>query len=116
MDAIKYVHEQLSEKKELPAFRPGDSIEMSYKIKEGAKERIQKFKGIVIQINGEGSTKTFTIRKTSGNVGVERIIPLNSPLIDEIKILKKGKVRRAKLYYQRERLGKKARIKERKQG
>ena len=116
MDAIKYVHEQLSEKKEFPAFRPGDSIEMSYKIKEGAKERIQKFKGIVIQINGEGSTKTFTIRKTSGNVGVERIIPLSSPFIDEIKVLKQGKVRRAKLYYQRDRLGKKARIKERKQG
>lgn len=115
MDLISYVHEQLTEKKELPAFRAGDSIAVSYTIKEGAKERIQTFKGDVIKINGEGSTKTFTIRKISNGVGVERIFPFSSPNLNKIEILKRGKVRRAKLYYLRGMVGKKARIKERKQ-
>lgn len=112
MDLINYVHDQLTEKKDFPEFKPGDSIAVSYKIREGAKERIQTFKGNVIQINGEGSTKTFTVRKVSNGVGVERIFPITSPIIDKIEILKKGKVRRAKLYYLRNLVGKKAKIKE----
>lgn len=112
MDLINYVHDQLTEKKELPAFQPGDSIAVSYKIIEGAKERIQTFKGNVIQINGTGKTKTFTIRKMSNGVGVERIFPFSSPIIDSIEVLKRGKVRRAKLYYLRNLVGKKAKIKE----
>jgi len=112
MDLINYVHDQLTEKKELPSFSPGDNIAVSYKIIEGAKERIQTFKGNVIQINGEGSTKTFTVRKISNGVGVERIFPFASPIIDSIEVLKKGKVRRAKLYYLRNLVGKKAKIKE----
>ena len=114
MDLINYVHEQLTPKKDLPAFRPGDNIDVKYKIIEGAKERIQSFKGNVIQINGTGSTKTFTVRKMSSGVGVERIFPISSPAIVDITILKFGKVRRAKLYYLRELVGKKAKIKERK--
>ena len=112
MDAIKYVQEQLATDNKLPEFNPGDNIIVSYKIIEGAKERIQSFKGDVIQINGHGATRTFTVRKMSGGVGVERIFPVYSPIIDEIKVLKRGKVRRAKLYYLRELVGKKARIKE----
>jgi len=114
MDAINYVQEQLARKTDYPAFRPGDNIVVSYKIIEGDKERIQAFKGDVIQINGTGSTKTFTVRKMSNGVGVERIFPMTSPIITEIKILKRGKVRRAKLYYLRGLVGKKARIRERK--
>jgi large subunit ribosomal protein L19 len=114
MDAIKFVHEQLNTVKELPSFKPGDNVVVSYKIIEGAKERIQDFRGNVLQINGDGATKTFTVRKMSNGVGVERIFPLNSPNISEIKVLKRGKVRRAKLYYLRALTGKKAKIKERK--
>lgn len=113
MNLINYVHEQLTPKREFPSFRPGDNISVSYKIIEGAKERIQIFRGDVIQINGEGSTKTFTVRKISNGVGVERIIPFASPAIAEIEVLKRGKVRRAKLYYLRALTGKKAKIKER---
>ncbi len=113
-DAINFVHEQFNSKKEYPAFRPGDNIAVSYKIIEGSKVRIQVFRGDVIQINGEGATKTFTVRKKSNGVGVERIFPYASPNIDEIKVLKFGKVRRAKLYYLRNAIGKKGRIKERK--
>ena len=114
MDAIKYVHEQMTGKREYPNFRPGDNVVVSYKIIEGSKERIQDFRGDVIQINGDGATKTFTVRKMSNGVGVERIFPFASPNIVEIKVLKRGKVRRAKLFYLRELVGKKARIKERK--
>lgn len=114
MDAIKFVQEQLAEKKDHPAFRPGDNVVVSYKIVEGSKERIQDFRGDVIKMSGEGATKTFTVRKMSNGVGVERIFPLVSPNITQIKVLKRGKVRRAKLYYLRELVGKKARIKERK--
>lgn len=113
MDAIKYVQDQLAVNNDLPSFRPGDNISVSYKIVEGAKERIQIFRGDVIQIKGTGSTKTFTVRKISGNVGVERIFPLNSPAITDVLINKRGKVRRAKLYYLRNLVGKKAKIKER---
>lgn len=113
-DAISFVHEQFNSNKEYPAFRPGDNIAVSYKIIEGSKVRIQVFRGDVIQISGEGATKTFTVRKKSNGVGVERIFPYASPNIDEIKVLKFGKVRRAKLYYLRNAIGKKGRIKERK--
>ncbi len=114
MDLIKYVHEQITEKKEYPTFRSGDNISVSYAIREGAKERIQKFKGDVIQIKGEGATKTFTVRKISNGVGVERIFPMSSANIKLIEVHKRGKVRRARLYYLRELVGKKAKIKERK--
>ncbi len=113
MDTIKYVEEQLLTKPTFPAFRPGDNVAVTYRIIEGEKERNQIYKGDVIQINGSGGTKTFTVRKMSNGVGVERIFPLFSPSIVDIKILKRGKVRRAKLYYLRELVGKKARIKER---
>lgn len=113
MDLINYVHDQLTTKPEFPEFRPGDNIAVSYKIREGAKERIQVFKGNVLQVNGIGSTKTFTVRKMSNGVGVERIFPYSSPTLDKIEILKRGKVRRAKLYYLRDLVGKKAKIKER---
>jgi len=114
MDAIKYVQDLYSKKTELPAFRPGDNVVVDYKIVEGEKERIQAFRGDVIQIKGTGATKTFTVRKISNGVGVERIFPLDSPGIVEVKVLKRGRVRRAKLYYLRNLVGKKARIRERK--
>ena len=114
MDAIKFVEEQLSQKSELPEFRPGDNVAVSYKIREGEKERIQIFRGDVLQINGSGGSKTFTVRKISNGVGVERIFPFESPNIATVEVLKRGKVRRAKLYYLRGLVGKKARIKERK--
>lgn len=114
MDAINYVHEQLSLKPEFPAFRAGDNVAVSYKIIEGNKVRIQVFRGNVIQIKGTGATKTFTVRKISGGVGVERIFPFTSPNITEIQVLKRGKVRRKRLFYLRDAIGQAARIKERK--
>ncbi len=113
MDAIKYVQDMYT-RNDHPSFRPGDNVVVNYKIVEGQKERIQAFRGDVIQIKGSGSTKTFTVRKMSNGVGVERIFPFNAPGIVDIKVLKRGKVRRAKLYYLRDLVGKKARIKERK--
>jgi len=96
------------------AFRAGDNVAVSYRIKEGDKERIQVYRGDVLQIKGHGLTKTFTVRKMSNGVGVERIFPIGSPNIVSVEVLKRGKVRRAKLYYLRELVGKKAKIKERK--
>jgi large subunit ribosomal protein L19 len=113
MDIIKYVQDQLIEKPKHPSFRPGDTVAVSYRIVEGDKQRIQIYKGDVIKMNGEQATKTFTVRKISSGVGVERIFPLTSPNVTEIKVLKRGKVRRAKLYYLRDLVGKKAKIKER---
>ncbi len=113
MDAIQLVQNEFLTKKEVPAFKAGDTVTVDYKIKEGNKERIQSFKGVVIQRNGVGATETFTIRKMSGNVGVERIIPVHSPFIDGITVNKHGKVRRARIFYLRQLTGKKARIKER---
>lgn len=113
MDAIKFVQEQLSKANELPSFRAGDNVIVSYKIVEGAKTRIQDFRGDVIQVKGEGATKTFTVRKISNGIGVERIFPLSSPNIVELKVTKRGKVRRSRIFYLRDRVGKKARIKER---
>ncbi len=112
MDLIKLVHEQLNTKPNFPEFKAGDSIVVSYKIVEGVKERIQDFKGDVIQIKGMGAGKTFTVRKMSNGVGVERIFPFFSPHIVEVKVLKHGKVRRARIYYLRNLVGKKAKIKE----
>lgn len=112
MSAIKYVHEQLTGKKEFPHFKAGDNISVNYKIIEGNKERIQSFKGDVIKRQGTGHTATFTVRKISDGVGVERVFPLFSPNIDSIAINKVGHVRRAKLFYQRIRSGKSARIRE----
>lgn len=98
---------------DIPDFRAGDTVAIQYKIKEGDKERLQPFTGVVLQRRGSGSTETFTVRKVSSGVGVERIIPVHSPYIESIKVQKRGKVRRARIFYLRERSGKKARIKER---
>jgi large subunit ribosomal protein L19 len=114
MNAVDFVHEQLSSKKEVPGFKAGDNITVNYKILEGSKERIQSFKGDVIKRQGEGFTATFTVRKVSDGVGVERTFPVYSPNIDSIVVNKSGSVRRAKLYFLRERSGKSARIKEKK--
>jgi large subunit ribosomal protein L19 len=114
MNAIDFVHEQLTNKKTFPEFKAGDNISVNYKIVEGNKERIQSFKGDVIKRQGTGATATFTVRKVSDGVGVERTFPLCSPNIDSIDVNKSGMVRRAKLYFLRERSGKSARIKEKK--
>lgn len=113
MDAIKFVQEQMLAQRDFPKFDAGDNIIVTYKIIEGEKERSQSFKGDVIQISGEGRNKTFTVRKMSNGVGVERIWPMAAPNITNIAVVKRGKVRRARLYYLRGLVGKKARIKER---
>ncbi|MBV4356334.1 MULTISPECIES: 50S ribosomal protein L19 [Pinibacter] len=114
MNAVAFVHEQLTPKRDFPKFKAGDNVTVNYKIVEGNKERIQSFKGDVIKRQGEGSTQSFTVRKISDGVGVERTFPYFSPNIDSIVLNKKGKVRRSKLYFLRERSGKSARIKEKK--
>ena len=113
-NAVAYIHEQMTPNREFPEFKAGDNVTVDYKIVEGAKQRIQSFKGDVIKRQGTGFTQTFTVRKISEGIGVERVFPLFSPHIDSIKVNKRGRVRRAKLYYQRERFGKSARIKEKK--
>jgi large subunit ribosomal protein L19 len=112
MNAIAYIHEQLTGKKEFPGFKAGDNITVNYKIIEGNKERIQSFKGDVIKKQGTGPTSSFTVRKISDGVGVERVFPFYSPNIESIVVNKTGHVRRAKLFYQRKRSGKSARIRE----
>ncbi|CAL1520524.1 50S ribosomal protein L19 [Chitinophaga sp. MM2321] len=112
MNAISFVHEQLTANKQYPKFKAGDNVTVNYKIVEGNKERIQSFKGDVLKIQGTGFTASFTVRKISDGIGVERLFPFYSPNIDGIVLNKVGKVRRAKLFYLRERAGKKARIKE----
>ena len=114
MDLMKVIKENLTVKSEFPKFKSGDTITVHYKIIEGNKERIQQFRGVVIQIKGSGNTETFTVRKMSGNIGVERILPISSPFINKIEVYKHGKVRRAKIYYLRDLTGKKARIQEKK--
>lgn len=109
---IKQVEEMLVPMREFPEFKAGDTVTVQYKIKEGNKERIQNFQGVVIQIKGTGSHETFTVRKISGGVGVERIFPLSSPFIEDIIVNKRGVVRRARIFYYRGLTGKKARIKE----
>ena len=112
MDFLSQIASQLIEKRELPSFKAGDTITVHYKIKEGEKERIQQYQGVVIQRKGAGVTSTFTVRKISNSLGVERIFPDNSPFIDKIDVNKRGVVRRARIFYIRELKGKKARIKE----
>ena len=106
------VEEAFATKKEHPSFKSGDTVTIAYRIKEGNKERIQQYRGVVIRISGHGDKKRFTVRKMSDNIGVERIFPLESPFIESIVVNKVGRVRRAKLYYLRALTGKKARIKE----
>ena len=113
MDLVQFVQSEFVEKKDLPEFSAGDTITVYTQIREGEKTRTQFFRGVVLQRSGSGVTETFTIRKISGNVGVERIFPVNLPAIEKIEVNKKGKVRRARIFYQRERTGKAARIKER---
>ncbi len=110
-ELVKFVEDQV-EVKELPDFNAGDTITVKYKIREGNKERIQNFQGVVLQRRGGGNTETFTVRKISGNIAVERIFPVTSPFIDDITVNKRGVVRRARIFYLRGLRGKKARIKE----
>ncbi len=109
---VKFVQDQFVEKKDFPKFSAGDTITVFYEIKEGEKTRTQFFRGVVIQRRGNGSTETFTIRKMSGTIGVERIFPVNMPALQKVEVNKKGKVRRSRIFYFRELTGKKARIKE----
>ncbi|RPE00924.1 50S ribosomal protein L19 [Aureibaculum marinum] len=111
-DLVKFVQNEFVKKNEVPAFSAGDTITVYYEIKEGDKKRTQFFRGVVIQRRGQGASETFTIRKMSGTVGVERIFPINLPAIQKIEVNKKGSVRRARIFYFRNLTGKKARIKE----
>ncbi len=104
--------EERFKKSEIPDFKPGDTVRVHVKVKEGDKERIQVFEGVVIARRGEGLRETFTVRKISFGVGVERVFPLHSPIIDKIEVVKRGEVRRAKLYYLRTKKGKEAKVKE----
>ncbi len=110
-ELLQYVEDQV-EIKDFPAFKAGDTITVTYKIREGSKERLQNFQGVVLQRVGGGPTETFTVRKISSGIGVERIFPISSPFIDAIKVNKRGVVRRARIFYLRGLTGKKARIKE----
>ena len=112
MDFLNEISNELTKAKELPKFKSGDQVTVYYTIKEGKKERTQFFKGVVLQRKGSGNTETFTIRKVSNGVGVERIFPINSPIIEKIVVEREGRVRRSRIFYMRERFGKKARIKE----
>ncbi|KGO82580.1 MULTISPECIES: 50S ribosomal protein L19 [Flavobacterium] len=112
-DLVKFVQDEFVTKKDFPEFNSGDTITVYYEIKEGEKTRTQFFKGVVIQKRGAGITQTFTIRKMSGSVGVERIFPVNMPALQKIEVNQRGKVRRARIFYFRDLTGKKAKIKER---
>ena len=112
MELLKIAEKSFEVEQNHPNFRSGDTVTVHYKIKEGNKERIQSFRGVVIQRKGTGTTETFTVRKISGGVGVERIFPMFTPFIDKVEVNKLGKVRRARIYYLRDLTGKKARIKE----
>jgi len=116
MNLIKYVEEKMLTKKAMPEFKAGDTITVNYKIKEGDKERIQQYQGIVIQRRGAGTSASFTVRKVSNGVGVERVFPIYSPFIESIEVNKEGVVRRARIYYIRNAKGKKARIEEKQYG
>nr|WP_321236640.1 50S ribosomal protein L19 [uncultured Psychroserpens sp.] len=109
---VKFVQDEFVTKKDFPEFGAGDTITVYYEIKEGSKTRTQFFKGVVLQVKGTGTSQTFTIRKMSGTIGVERIFPINLPALQKIEVNKRGKVRRARIYYFRGLTGKKARIKE----
>lgn len=114
MNLLTIAEKELSQLMDVPEFRAGDTVTVHYKIKEGNKERIQAYRGVVMQRKGSGITASFTVRKISNGVGVERIFPLHTPFIDQIEINKRGKVRRARIFYLRGLTGKKARIKEKK--
>lgn len=114
MNLMDVVKKNMAVDDKFPAFKSGDTVTVHYKIIEGNKERVQQFRGVVIQRKGTAHTETFTVRKISGNVGVERIFPISSPFIDKIEVNKHGKVRRARIYYLRNLTGKKARIQEKK--
>lgn len=111
-EVIKFVENSFVQPAALPVFKAGDTVTVHYKIKEGNKERIQNYQGVVLQRTGKGINETFTVRKISGNIGVERIFPVSSPFIDKVEVNKRGVVRRARIFYLRELRGKKARIKE----
>ena len=111
MDLIKSIENEFL-KEDLPSFGPGDTVKVNVKVSEGNRERIQTFEGVIIAINGVGVNKTITVRKLSFGVGVERIFPVHAPIVDSIEVIRKGKVRRSKLYYLRDRKGKSARINE----
>lgn len=114
MNRIKEIENKLNTIKDMPDFAAGDTIAVSYRIVEGSKERLQEFAGVVIQRRGSGSTATFTVRKISGGVGVERIFPIASPFIEKVTVTKRGKVRRARIFYLRKLTGKASRIQEKK--
>ena len=114
MNFISELQKEIVAANDLPQFGAGDTVIVSYKIKEGLKERIQQFQGVVLQRRGNGLTETFTVRKMSGNIGVESIFPISSPFLDAVTIVKRGAVRRARIFYFRERTGKSARIREKK--
>jgi large subunit ribosomal protein L19 len=111
MDALKLIAQD-SLKAEKPSFEIGDTIRIGVKIREGERERIQEFEGTVIAKNGSGISETFTVRRVSYGVGVERVFPIHSPNVADVKIIRRGKVRRAKLYYLRDRVGKASKVKE----
>lgn len=113
MDIINEIAKELVPVKDFPQFGAGDTVTVAYRIVEDKKERIQQFTGVVLQRRGSGVTETFTVRKMSGNIGVERIFPIASPFVESVTVNKRGKVRRARIFYFRERTGKAARIKER---
>lgn len=112
MEAMKTVEKVFGNENNFQAFNSGDTVTVHYKIREGNKERIQQFRGVVLQRRGSGISETFTVRKMSGNIGVERIFPVSSPFIEKIDINKKGHVKRARIFYLRKLTGKKARIQE----
>jgi large subunit ribosomal protein L19 len=112
MDKVRQLEAKITEPKNIPDFNAGDTVSVAYKIIEGNKERIQNFQGVVLQKRNNGASETFTVRKISSSIGVERIFPTNSPFIESIKVMRKGSVRRSRIFYQRERTGKAARIKE----
>ncbi|MCB0397956.1 MAG: 50S ribosomal protein L19, partial [Flavobacteriales bacterium] len=106
MNLLNKIENQANPRAELPEFGPGDTLIVHYKIREGNKERVQQYQGVVLQRKGHGAMESFTVRKMSGSVGVERIFPVASPFIEKIEVTKHGKVRRARLFYLRERTGK----------
>lgn len=112
MDRLKEIENDLVDMPQVPDFKAGDTVNVHYKIREGSKERIQQFQGVVLQRRGNGITETFTVRKMSGGIGVERIFPLSSPFLEKVEVNKSGIVRRARIFYMRKRTGKATRIKE----
>jgi large subunit ribosomal protein L19 len=114
MDLMKVIDQEYAPRNEIPNFSAGDTVTVHYKIREGNKERIQQFRGVVLQRRGKGHMETFTVRKMSGNIGVERIFPSASPFIEKVEINKFGDVKRARIFYFRNLTGKKARIREKK--